>query len=104
MVARELLAIASEAEKAPNAIFEAEKKLAELEATYERTKALAFLNSQGTVADREALSKLAAVDDRFQADLAKAELNRVRSKSRQLSERGILMATVAKSVDTTYRG
>jgi len=104
LVIQEIRRISLESGKAPQAIFDAESKLANLEAEYERTVALAFLNSQGTVADRQALAKLAGVDLRLQADLAKAELNRVKSKAKQLSEAGILMATIAKSVDSTYRG
>lgn len=102
-VIQEILRISGESAKAPQAIFDAEAKLAECEREYEKSKALAFMNAQGTVADREALSRLESADLRFAADLAKAELNRVRAKAKQLSEAGILMATVSKAVDITYR-
>ena len=102
-VAREILRISQEAAKAPEAIYAAESKLAELERDFERTLQLAFMNAQGTVADRTALSRYEAADARFQADLARAELNRIKAKAKQLSEAGILMATIAKTVDLTYR-
>ena len=99
----EIQRIIAESAKAPQAIFEAEKKLAEAEFAFERHKALAFMNAEGTVADREALSKFEASELRLAADIAKAELNRIRAKTKQLSEAGILTATLAKSVEMTYR-
>lgn len=99
----ELQRIIAESSKAPQAIFEAEKKLAEAEFAFERHKALTFMNAEGTVADREALSKYESAEFRLAADIAKAELNRVRSKAKQLADAGILTATLAKSVEMTYR-
>ena len=102
MVNGEIQRIIAESSKAPQAIFEAEKKLAEAEFAFEREKALAFMNAEGTVADREALSKFQASELRLVADVARAELNRIRAKTKQLSEAGILMATLSKSVQVTY--
>ncbi len=99
----EIQRIILESSKAPQAIFEAEKKLAEAEFAFEREKALAFMNAEGTVADREALSKFQASELRLAADIAKAELNRIRAKTKQLADAGILTATLAKSVEMTYR-
>ncbi len=103
LVNAELQRIIQESSKAPQAIYEAEKKLAEAEFAYEREKALQFMNAEGTVADREALSKFQSSELRLAADIAKAELNRVRSKAKQLADAGILTATLAKSVEMTYR-
>lgn len=102
MVNQEIQRIIGESAKAPQAIYEAEKKLAEAEFAFEREKALAFMNAEGTVADREALSKFQASELRLAADVARAELNRIRAKTKQLSEAGILMATLSKSVQVTY--
>jgi hypothetical protein len=104
MVIGELQRIQTESAKAPQAIYEAEKKLAQAEFDFERAKALAFLNAQGTVADRENLAKYEAAELRLAADIAKAELNRIRAKAKQLSEAGMLSATIAKTVEMTYRG
>jgi len=73
-----------EAAKGVQALFDAECKLAEAENAYERALQLSFMNAQGTVADRTAVSRLQAADNRLVADLAKAEYNRIKLKMKQL--------------------
>lgn len=103
MVIQELQRLTVEAAKAPQAIFDAEKKSAEAEAAYERAYALAFMNADGTVADRQALAKLESGQLRLDADVAKAELNRVRNKAKQLADAGVLNATIGRQVELLYR-
>jgi hypothetical protein len=64
---------------------------------------LSLLNSEGAVAVREAIAKLDAAEARLAADLAKAELNRIRNKTKQLTDAGMLTATMAKQVELTYK-
>lgn len=93
----------TEAAKAPQAIFEAEKKLAEADFALERAFNLAFMNADGTVADRQALAKLETGQLRLDADVCRAELNRVRAKAKQLADAGVLNATIGRQVELIYR-
>lgn len=93
----------TEAAKAPQAIYEAEKRLAEAEFTHEREYALAFMNAEGTVADRQSLAKLESGQSRLDADVARAELNRVKAKAKQLSDAGVLNATIGRQVELLFR-
>jgi hypothetical protein len=40
---------------------------------------------------------------RFEVDLARAELNRVKIKMRQLSDAGTLTAVIAKQIELTWK-
>lgn len=103
MVIQELQRLISESAKAPSAIYDAECKLADCEFEFDRVYNLSLLNSEGAVAVREAIAKLDAAEARLAADLAKAELNRIRNKAKQLTDAGMLTATMAKQVELTYK-
>jgi hypothetical protein len=103
MVIQELQRLTAEAAKAPQAIYDAEKKLAEAEFELERGFSLAFMNADGTVADRTAIAKLETGKLRLDADIARAELNRVRNKAKQLTDAGVLNATIGRQVELLYR-
>jgi hypothetical protein len=102
-VISEIQRLVGEASKAPQAIFEAETVVAEKQLAYDRKSALEFMNAQGTVADRENLAKLGSGDERFQLELAKAELNRVKNKAKQLADAGVLTASIGRQVELMYR-
>lgn len=103
MVIQELNRLIAEAAKAPGAIYDAECKLADREFEYERIWQTEFLKSEGTVADRTALAKLAANEARLAADLARAELARVKNKAKQLSDAGVLNATIGRQIELMYK-
>jgi len=103
MVIQELQPLIGESAKAPSAIYDAECKLADCEFEYERVFQTEFLKSEGTVADRTALAKLAANDARLLADLARAELSRVKNKAKQLSDAGVLNATIGRQIELMYK-
>jgi hypothetical protein len=102
-VIRELQRIQAESSKAPQAIFDAELKLAEAERNAEVTLQKAFIAAQGTIADRTAVSRLQASDARFEADVAKAELNRVKAKAKQLADAGVLVSVMGRQVELALR-
>lgn len=102
-VIQELVRIREEAAKGADALFRAEEKLAQTEYAYELAVQKAFLNAQGTVADRTAISRLQAAEARLGADLAKAELNRVKTKLKQLELAQMSTQTVAKQVELGYK-
>ena len=102
-VIAELHRIQTEAGKGAEALFRAEEKLAQCEYAYEVTLQGAFIDSQGTVADRTAVSRLKAAEARLDADLAKAELNRVKTKLKQLELQQMSTQTIAKQVELGYK-
>jgi hypothetical protein len=73
------------------------------EATYDKSVSLSFLNSQGTVADRQAVAKLQAIDEKLKADLARAEFNRVKMKMKVLSDTATMTAVISRNVELQWR-
>lgn len=90
-------------DKGVNALYEAERKLAEKDAAYDRAVSQAFLDNQGTVADRQAVAKIQSTDAKFEADLARAEYNRIKLKMRNLSDQATMTAVMAKQVELTWK-
>ena len=82
--------------KGVDALFEAEQELAEKENALDKVESQAFLDAQGTVADRQALARLEAADARFERDLSKAKVNRVRTKLRVIESAIMANATMSK--------
>lgn len=102
-VITELTRIQQEANKGVSVLYDAEIKLADAEAAYERTLQLAYMEAAGTVKDKEAISKLKAADARLQADLAKAEYNRVKLKLKQLELAQMSTQTIARMIETELK-
>ena len=102
-IVEELQRISKEMEKGAAALYDAEVKLADAEATYDKSVSLSFLNSQGTVADRQAVAKLQAVDEKLKADLARAEFNRVKMKMKVLSDTATMTAVISRNVELQWR-
>jgi len=90
-------------EKGINALYDAEIKVADKELVYEKAYQSAFIEAQGTVADRTAVARLKTADLQFELDMAKVELNRVKAKIKQISDAGTLTAVIAKQVELTFR-
>ena len=82
--------------KGVEALFEAEIELAEAEKALDLTEYAAFLDAQGTVADRQALAKLESADARFHRDVCRAKVNRVRTKLKGLEGEIMAQATMSK--------
>lgn len=90
-------------EKGINALYDAEFKVADRDLVYEKAYQSAFLEAQGTVADRTAVARLKTADIKFELDMAKVELSRVKAKIKQVSDAGTLTAVIAKQVELTFR-
>ena len=90
-------------EKGINALYDAEFKVADKDLAYEKAYQSAFLEAQGTVADRTAVARLKTAELKFEYDMAKVELNRVKAKIKQISDAGTLTAVIAKQVELTFR-
>ena len=102
-IIEELQRIQAEAAKGVSALYDAEVKLADAENTFEKALQLAFMNAEGTVADSTAVSRLQAADARLQADLAKAEHNRIKLKLKQLELAQMSTQTIARMVETELK-
>lgn len=103
-IVEELQRISREMDKGALALFDAEVRLAETEAAYDKSVSLSFLNSQGTVADRQAVAKLQAIEEKLQADLARAEFNRVKMKMKVLSDTATMTAVISRNIELQWRG
>jgi hypothetical protein len=99
----ELVAIRREAAKGVEALFAAEKELAELELAFDKTNALALLGAKGTVVDRQALALLESAEARERRDIARAVVTRVKTKLRMLSEQQMSVQTQARMVELTWK-
>ena len=99
----ELVAIRQEASRGVDALYNAEVKLAKLNNEAEMLEAKALISAEGTVVDRQAVAKLKSSEARLAADIAKAELNRVRTKLKVLSEQQMSVQTEARMVEMMYR-
>jgi hypothetical protein len=102
-IVQELQRLTNEMDKGANALYDAECKMADAEAAYDRAVSLAFINNSGTVADRQAVAKLQAVSQKLEADLARAEYNRVKTKLKTLSDQATMMAVISKNVELQWR-
>jgi hypothetical protein len=102
-IVQELQRLTKEMDRGASALYDAECKMADAEAAYDRAVSLAFINNDGTVADRQAVAKLKAVNERLQADLAKAEYNRVKTKMKTLSDQATMMAVISKNVEIQWK-
>lgn len=102
-VLRELGEIRDLAEKGISYLAEAEQKFVRLESEADRVESLAFLESQGSVADRNHIARLKALEAREAAELAKVEVNRVKLKLKHLSESQMNIQTQAKMIELEWR-
>jgi len=102
-VIREISLIRAEVQKGIAVLYDCECKLADAENAYERELQLSFINAQGTVADRTAISRLQASEKRLQADLAKAEWNRVKAKLKALETAQMGIQTSARLMETELK-
>ena len=102
-IIQELYRIRAEVQKGISVLYDCECKLADAENAYERELQLAFINAQGTVADRTAISRLQASEKRLQADLAKAEWNRVKAKLKALETAQMGIQTSARLMETELK-
>jgi len=95
--------IIEESGKGVDALYNAEVALAELEMQYDTEYQSKFIEAGGTVADRQAVARLQTAELKFQVDVAKASVNRVKAKIRQLSDSGTLTAVMAKQIELTWK-
>ena len=103
-VIRELEKIRNQSEQGIALLAEAEIKYLELASAADRVEATELLSAQGTIVDRQAVAKLKAMDVRFEADMAKVELSRIKAKIRHLSESQMAVMAAGKLIQMEWRG
>ena len=103
-VIRELEKIRNQSEQGVALLAEAEIKYLELASAADRVEATELLSAQGTIVDRQAVAKLKAMDVRFEADMAKVELSRIKAKIRHLSESQMAVMAAGKLIQMEWRG
>ena len=89
--------------KGVEALFEAEEELAHAENELDTVEARAFLDSEGSVAERTARAKLVSADARLARDLSKASVNRIKTKLRSIESELVAQATLAKIMQAEMR-
>jgi hypothetical protein len=95
-IVQELTELTQSNRKGVEALYEAEVGLARAEADLDKAEAHAFISGAGSVAERQALAKLACSELRFERDLAKASVNRIRMKLRTIESEIMAQATMSK--------
>ena len=102
-VITEMHHLMNESEIAVKALYDAEIKVAELDAAYQRTEALAVLNSEGTAQVRTAIAKIESGESKLALDIAKAELNHIKAHLRRIDSAQIATSVIAKQVELMWR-
>lgn len=95
-ILNELRAIRTEAAKGSNALFDAEQELAQAELDYDTKFAMAIISATGNVEERKAAATIAAGEAKFARDIARAKVNRVKTKLKILSEQQMNVQTEAR--------
>ena len=102
-VIRELAALRAQSEKGVSILAEAEANLVRLDLAADRIESLAFLESQGSVADRNHIARLKALEAREASELAKVEVNRIKVKLKQLSEAQMNVQSQGRMVELQWK-
>jgi len=102
-VITELSRLTQEILKGYEALHEAEKELAQADLDLDTVEQKAFLAATGTVADRTALARLESAENRFSRDLARAKVNRIKTKIKAVESAMTASQTIARLIDTERR-
>ncbi len=102
-IQKQIAELIAENAKGATALFEAESALAQAEYDLDTAEQKAFLGADGTVADRTAIARLKAAENRLQRDLRRAEFNRVKVKIKQIETALIALSTQAKLIGVETR-
>lgn len=100
---KQISELIAENSKGATALFETESALAQAEYDLDTIEQKAFLEAQGTVADRQAIARLKSAENRLQRDLRRAEHNRVKVKIKQIETALMALGTQAKLISVETR-
>lgn len=102
-IAAQIAELTAENNKGADALYSAEVELAQKEFDLDTLEQKAFIRSQGTVADRTAISRLEAAEARLERDLARAKVNRIKTKIKALESALMAAATQAKLLNSEMK-
>jgi hypothetical protein len=102
-IQNELANLTAESSRGPDHLYNAMTELARLEHELDTTEQKAFLDASGTVADRQSIARLASAQARFERDIAKAKLERIKLKVRVLDTNIGALQTQARLVQAETR-
>lgn len=103
-VVTELRSIRGQAEKGLALLAEKERELVMLDLEADRVEAVTFLNAHGAVEIRRQESKLAALEARQAAELARIEVSRIKLKLKHLAEAQMAVQTSARMIELEWKG
>tara|TARA_R110000868_G_scaffold273945_3_gene533210 strand:+ start:276 stop:629 length:354 start_codon:yes stop_codon:yes gene_type:complete len=102
-IINELIDIRENASRGVEVLHAAEIKMLRTELAMDRAEAIAYLNSEGSIGERNAKVTLMVEDEALDYAVTKAEYNRVKTKLKQLELSQMSVQTQAKLVELTYR-
>lgn len=102
-IAQQIAELTRENSKGSDALYDAEIELANAEHKLDTIEAKAFIRNQGSVADRQALARLEASEARLERDVAKAKVNRIRTKIKAIESALMASATQAKLIQSEMK-
>jgi hypothetical protein len=95
--------IRTQADKGLGLLEEAQREYVRLDQQANKVEYEAFLGSQGTVKDREAIAGLQAQEARTAAELQKVRVDYIKTKLKHLSEATMAIQTSARMVELGWR-
>lgn len=102
-VIRELALLRERAETGTAYLAEVEQKYVMLQLEADRVESLAFLEAEGSVADRNHIARLKSLEPRQAAELAKVEVNRVKLKLKQMTEAQMNVQSQARMIELQWK-
>jgi hypothetical protein len=102
-VIQELRRIQAEASRGAQALFDAEVSLANADSEADLAYQRSFIRASGSVELRKAIASVESADARLEADLRKAEVNRIKTKLKQLELAQMSTQTIARQIETEMR-
>lgn len=102
-IVNELIEIRENASRGVEVLHQAELKMLKAELALEKAEAISYLNSEGSIGERNAKVTLLTEQEALDHAVTKAEYNRVKSKLKQLELSQMSVQTQAKLVELTYR-
>lgn len=102
-IIKELQELTQMSRSGVEALYEAENELAEKEHELDLAENKAFIAAQGTVADRQALARLESAQSRFERDLSRAKVNRIKMKLKVLESQIMANATMSKLIQAEMK-
>ena len=98
-----LASIRAESDRGLKLLQDAETNQVQLELAAERLDAAAYLEATGTDTHRKTVAKVASMDAREAAELAKVRVNYIKTKLRHLSEATMSIQTSARMVELDWK-